>query len=88
MVWVLQIVITKLVRAVEHEQKLAQECWDSRMEEEMHLELPGRKVMPSLVQVTLLPFMAINRHLSVAGIDYIFSKLYLWSKYSYLFVSG
>jgi len=30
--------------------------------------------MPSLVQVTLLPFMAINRHLSVAGIDYIFSK--------------
>ena len=43
----------------------------------MHLELPGRKVMPSLVQVTLLPFMAINRHLSVAGIDYIFSKLYL-----------
>ena len=88
MVWVLQIVITKLVRAVEHEQKLAQECWDSRMEEEMLLELPGKKVMPSLVQVTLLPFMAINRHLSVAGIDYIFSKLYLWSKYSYLFVSG
>ena len=47
------------------------------MEEEMHLELPGGKVMPSLVQVSLLTVIAINRHLSVAGINYIFSKLYL-----------